>query len=110
MGTPTHDNTQGRRDRATADRKLGLDDDLSWIYWFGWLDGKQADMPVGQALTARLGGARRPRRVVLPASGRLEVTRAVTSRRVGGGCWLAHRDGQVPAHGVRSEGWCGLGA
>lgn len=39
-----------------ADRKLGLGDDLSKIYWVGWLDGKQADMPVGQALSQRIAG------------------------------------------------------
>jgi hypothetical protein len=39
-----------------ADRKLGFGDDLSKIYWFGWMDGKQADMPVGQALAQRIAG------------------------------------------------------
>lgn len=39
-----------------ADRKLGLGDDLSRIQWFGWLDGKQTDMPVGQALSLRISG------------------------------------------------------
>lgn len=39
-----------------ADKKLGFGDDLSKIQWFGWLDGKQVDMPVGQVLAQRLAG------------------------------------------------------
>lgn len=39
-----------------ADRKLSLGDDLSQIQWFGWMDGKQMDMPVGQALAQRIAG------------------------------------------------------
>lgn len=39
-----------------ADRKITATDDVSKIQWFGWLDGKQADMPVVQALSLRIQG------------------------------------------------------
>jgi hypothetical protein len=38
------------------DRKITPGADLTKILWFGWVDGKQAEMPLGQALTQRTSG------------------------------------------------------
>jgi hypothetical protein len=38
------------------DRKITPGADLTKILWFGWVDGKQAEMPLSQALTQRTSG------------------------------------------------------
>jgi hypothetical protein len=39
-----------------ADRKIGLGDDISGILWVGWMDGKQTEMPLNQAMAQRIAG------------------------------------------------------
>jgi hypothetical protein len=39
-----------------ADRKIGLGEDISGILWVGWMDGKQTEMPLGQAMAQRIAG------------------------------------------------------
>jgi hypothetical protein len=39
-----------------ADRKISLGEDLTKVQWFGWLDGKQVDLPLSQVLAQRVAG------------------------------------------------------
>lgn len=39
-----------------AEKKITLDSDLTQYQWFGWMDGKQTDMPLGHAFAQRIAG------------------------------------------------------
>lgn len=39
-----------------ADRKIGLGEDLTATLWVGWMDGKQTEMPLNQAMAQRIAG------------------------------------------------------